>query len=131
MIAGDGVFGSTVSQSLDTSVLKLIALTVPVGVVVFLVLLFFLKVPTPNTPVLKGLKAIDWTGSLLVIGSALMVLLGLDFGNVTYHWSSATVVCLIVFGAVIVGVFIVNEWKVAANPIIPLRLFRNKSTTAA
>lgn len=103
----------------------------PVGAVVFVVLLFFLKVPNPHTPVLAGLKAIDWTGSLFIVGGALMILLGLEFGDVTYPWSSTTVICLIIFGAVSVGVFILNEWKVARNPIIPLRLFSNKSTVAA
>lgn len=95
----------------------------PVGAIVFLVLLFFLKVPSPSTPILAGLKVIDWTGSLLIVGGALMVLFGLTSGGVTYHWSSATVICLVVAGAVAVAIFFVNEWKVAANPIVPLRLF--------
>ena len=89
----------------------------------FVVLLFFLKVPSPGTPVLAGLKAIDWIGSILIIGGALMVLLGLESGDVTYPWSSATVISLILAGAVAVVIFFVNEWKIAANPIIPLRLF--------
>jgi hypothetical protein len=104
---------------------------VPIGAVVFPVLLLFLKLPSPNTPILIGLKAIDWSGSVLIVGGAFMVLLGLDFGNVTFPWSSVTVICLIVFGAVTMGVFVVNEWKFATNPIIPLRLFSNRSTVAA
>lgn len=115
----------------SVSVPKLTSRVVPVGAIVFVVLLFFLKVPTPNTPVLAGLKAIDWTGSLFIVGGTFMILLGLEFGDVTHPWSSATVICLIVFGAVAVGIFIVNEWKVARNPIIPLRLFSTRSTVAA
>ncbi|KAK3683586.1 putative MFS transporter [Podospora appendiculata] len=103
----------------------------PIGAVVFVVLLFFLDIPTPNTPVLDGLKAIDWAGGLLIVGSALMVLLGLEFGDVTLPWSSATVVCLIMFGLVVVGLFIVNELKFAVNPVIPLRLLTNRSSVAA
>ncbi|KAB5582841.1 putative MFS transporter [Coniochaeta sp. 2T2.1] len=106
-------------------------LNLPVGGVVFFVLLFFLEVPSPHTPVLAGLKAIDWTGSLLIVGSTLMILLGLEFGDVTYPWSSATVICLITFGTVVVGIFILNEWKLAINPVIPLRLFANRSSVAA
>ncbi len=106
-------------------------LSVPIGAIVFPVLFFSLKLPSPNTPVLAGLKAIDWAGSLLIVGVALMILLGLDFGNVTFPWSSATVICLIVFGIITAGVFLVNEWKFARNPVIPLRLFANKSTVAA
>jgi hypothetical protein len=104
---------------------------VPIGAVVFFVLLFFLKLPLPNTPVLAGLKAIDWTGGTLIVGAVLMILLGLEFGDVTFPWSSATVICLIVFGAVVIGIFIVNEWKFAMNPVIPLRLFSKRSSVAA
>lgn len=103
----------------------------PIGAVVFLVIAVFLNLPTPKTPVLAGLKAIDWAGSLLIVGAALMVLLGLEFGNVTFPRSSATVICLITFGAAAVGLFAVNEWKLAANPIIPLRLFRDRSSVAS
>jgi MFS family permease len=106
-------------------------INLPIGAVVLVVLLFFLKLPSPHTPVLAGLKAIDWVGSILIVGAALMILLGLDFGNVTFPWSSVTVVCLIVFGFVTIGVFIMNEWKFAKNPVIPLRLFIKRSAVAA
>ncbi|KAI1381951.1 major facilitator superfamily domain-containing protein [Hypoxylon crocopeplum] len=106
-------------------------INLPIGAVVFFVLLFFLNITTPHTPVLAGLKAIDWPGSLLIVGGALMILFGLESGGVTYPWSSTTIICLIVFGAVVVGIFLVNEWKFAANPIIPLRLFSSVSTAAA
>ena len=89
----------------------------------FVALLLFLKVPSPATPVLAGFKQSDWTGSVLIDGVSLMVLFGIEFGDVTYPWPSATVISLIVAGAVAVAIFIVNECKVAANPIIPLRLF--------
>lgn len=58
-----------------------------------------------------------------------MVLLALDFGDNTYAWDSPTVICLLVFGAVAVGIFTFNETKVR-NPVIPLRLFSTLSTSA-
>lgn len=106
-------------------------INLPIGAVVFVVLVFFLKLPSPHTPVLAGLKAIDWVGSILIVGAAMMILLGLDFGSITFPWSSATVICLIVFGVVTIAIFVVNEWKFAKNPVIPLRLFKKRSTVAA
>lgn len=106
-------------------------LPVPIGGVVFLAILLFLSLPSPNTPVLEGLKAIDWAGSLLIVGAAIMILLGLEFGDVTFPWSSATVICLLIFGVLTIGLFILNEWKFAINPVIPLRLFSNRSSVAA
>ncbi|KAI0406530.1 major facilitator superfamily-domain-containing protein [Xylaria palmicola] len=106
-------------------------INLPIGGVVFIVLLLFLKVPSPNTPIWTGIKAIDWTGSLLCLGGTVLVLLGLDFGDAVYPWSSAAVINLIVFGAVTIGIFIVNEWKFAQNPIVPLHLLSTWSKAAA
>ncbi|KZL86695.1 plays a role in the entry into g0 [Colletotrichum incanum] len=106
-------------------------INLPIGGVVFAVLFFFLDLPSPNTSVLAGLKAIDWTGSALCMGGSLMILLALDFGDVTHPWSSATVICLMVFGVVVIGIFLVNEWKFAANPVLPLRLLSTWSKAAA
>ncbi|MCJ1291341.1 hypothetical protein MMC34_002884 [Xylographa carneopallida] len=97
----------------------------------FFILLIFLDIETPRTPILAGLKAIDWFGSLTIVGGTVMFLFGLEFGGVTYPWSSATVVCLLVFGVVTIGIFFLIEWKVAKYPVIPLRLFSKRSNVAA
>ena len=67
----------------------------------------------------------------MCVGGALMVLLGLDLGDVTFPWSSATVVSLLVFGMLTIGLFLVNEWKFARYPIIPLRLLSSPAKAAA
>jgi Fungal trichothecene efflux pump (TRI12) len=100
---------------------------VPIVGAVFFLLWFSLKLSTPRTPIWEGLKAIDWTGGSLVIGSTLMLLLGLDFGGVTRPWSSATVICLLTFSAVAGVLFVVNEKKLAKYPVIPMELFRHRS----
>lgn len=60
-----------------------------------------------------------------------MFLLGLEYGGVNYPWSSPTVICLIVFGIVTLGLFVINEWKFAKYPIMPLRLFKLRSNIAS
>lgn len=104
---------------------------VPITGVVFCLLYFALKLDAPETPIWEGLKAVDWTGSLLIVGSTLMLLLGLDFGGVSHPWNSATVICLLVFGICVGGLFVLNEWKVTNYPIIPLHLFRHWSGIAS
>ncbi|KAK4188260.1 major facilitator superfamily-domain-containing protein [Podospora australis] len=106
-------------------------INLPIGAAVILTLAFFLSIPSPKTPVMSGLKAIDWTGTVLIIGGTLMVLLGLDFGDVFFPWTSATVLCLLMIGSAVLGLFFLNEWKLATNPLFPLRLFSNRSTSAA
>jgi MFS family permease len=92
---------------------------------------FFLHLDNPRTPVWDGLKAIDWLGSLSIVGGTLMLLLGLEFGGVAYAWNSATVICLIIFGILTGFLFVLNEWKLAKYPIMPLRLFKDTSNVAA
>ena len=103
----------------------------PITGTVFILLFFFLHLDNPRTPVWDGLKAVDWVGSLSIVGGTLMLLLGLEFGGVTYPWGSAKVICLIVFGILVAGLFIINEWKFARHPVMPLRLFKFRSNIAS
>jgi hypothetical protein len=80
---------------------------------------------------IDGIKAIDWFGSLSVLGLTLMLLLGLDFGGVTFAWSSSQVICLIVFGSLCSLLFIYSEKRLAKYPIMPLGIFSRPSNVAA
>lgn len=106
-------------------------INLPFGGVILAVLVFFLKLHNPRTPLKQGLAAIDWIGNLLVIGGTLMILMGLQFGGVDFAWNSATVICLIVFGAVAVALFCIYESKFASYPVIPPRIFRYRNSVSA
>ena len=99
---------------------------VPVGGLSFAGLLFFLKIENPRTPFIAGIRSVDWTGSLFIIGGTLMFLFGLEFGGGDYPWKSATVICLILFGIISWAMAMIIEWKVAKYPVIPVRLFHNR-----
>lgn len=96
-----------------------------------LVLFIFLDIHTPKTPLVAGFKAIDWFGTLLIIGGTTMILLALQFGGINFPWNSATVICLLVFGALTIVMFFVVEWKFAEWPVIPIRIFKRPSNLAA
>lgn len=93
--------------------------------------MLFLDLKNPKTPLVEGLKAIDWLGSFFVVGGTLMFLFGLEYGGVTFPWDSATVLCLIIIGIATFGLFILVEIKVAKYPIIPGRIFRKSSNVAS
>lgn len=73
----------------------------------------------------------DWLGTIAVVGATVMFLLGLGYGGLLYPWDSAALICLIVFGVVTLGIFVLIEWKVAKYPVISPRLFRSTSNLAA
>uniref|UniRef100_L2FH45 MFS drug transporter n=1 Tax=Colletotrichum fructicola (strain Nara gc5) TaxID=1213859 RepID=L2FH45_COLFN len=74
-------------------------INLPISGVSLLILVFFLKIHTPKTPLMKGLMAID----------------------------CPTVVCLIVFGCVGFGVFALVEKFLAKYPLMPRSLFSEVS----
>ncbi|KAK3290150.1 major facilitator superfamily-domain-containing protein [Chaetomium fimeti] len=91
-----------------------------------IITIIFLHIHNPKTPLVKGLKAIDWVGSVLIVGATLMFLIGLESGGVSHPWGSAFVICLIVFGVVAYVLFAVYE-RYARYPVIPKRIFAGLS----
>jgi EmrB/QacA subfamily drug resistance transporter len=106
-------------------------INLPLDGIAFLIILFVLDLHTPTTPWGAGLKAIDWLGSLTMVAGTLMLLLGLEFGGVSFPWASATVICLIVFGFVAMGAFFAVEHYLAPYPLMPLSIFSKRSNIAA
>ncbi|KAJ5692546.1 Efflux pump dotC [Penicillium macrosclerotiorum] len=98
-------------------------LNLPIGGFSLVILFFFLRIESPKTSLLAGLRSIDWGGTFMIIGGTLMFLFGLEFGGINFPWASATVICLIIFGVVTWGLAMLIEWKFAKYPIIPPRLF--------
>lgn len=105
-------------------------INLPLDGIAFFILLFFLDLKTPRTPFMEGLKAIDWIGSITIVGGTLMFLFGLQYGGVTHPWDSAEVLCLIIFGVVTWAIFGIWEWKFAKYPIMPMGLFASVSRLA-
>ena len=105
-------------------------INLPFDGVAFGLVVIFLDLKTPKTPLIAGIRAIDWAGSLLIVGGTTMFLIGLGLGGVSYAWTSPTVLCLLIFGLLAIGLFILAEAKVA-YPIMPLRILKNRSNIAA
>ena len=103
----------------------------PFDGIAFAIIFVFLDIETPKTAILPGLKAIDWLGVLTVTSGTVMFLLGLEYGGVSFPWSSATVLCLLIFGVVLMVLFFLNEKYLAKYPMMPLRLFSRISNVAS
>ncbi|CAK4030796.1 MFS-type transporter [Lecanosticta acicola] len=102
----------------------------PLDGLAFFILLFFLDIKTPRTPLVQGLKAIDWIGTLLIVGGTLLFLFGLQYGGETAPWDSAEVLCLIIIGVFTLFLFAMWEWKFAKYPIMPMALFGSLTNCA-
>jgi len=93
-------------------------------------LLFFLDIHNPRTPLKVGLKAVDWFGIISILGLMIMVLLGLDFGGAAFPWKSPTVIGLILAGCFMEVLFFWSEKSLAKYPLMPLGIFQERSNMA-
>ncbi|PLB44777.1 MFS general substrate transporter [Aspergillus steynii IBT 23096] len=105
-------------------------INLPVCGTAFVLLFLFLDIHNPRTGVIEGIKAVDWFGSFSILGLAVMVLLGLDFGGDIFPWDSPKVICLIVFGCLMTLIFIYCEKRLAKYPLMPLGIFGKRSNIA-
>lgn len=126
------VFLSSVPLHASNTSASTVYINLPFDGVALIVLFFALKVEINKEPIMKGLRSLDWTGFALIIGGTLCFLYGLESGSSGMaSWSSAQVICLIVFGFLALVLFAVWEAKFAANPIIPFRIFDKATNIAA
>ncbi|KAJ2376697.1 hypothetical protein IW150_001829 [Coemansia sp. RSA 2607] len=99
--------------------------SLPVGGVAGLFIILFLRLPRPQGSLTEKLKRVDFIGMIVLVGGIVMLLLALSFAGDTHPWDSPLVICLLVFSFVLVVIFVLIEWKIPSEPIMPLRLFKN------
>ncbi|MFG2099506.1 MDR family MFS transporter [Micromonospora echinaurantiaca] len=81
-------------------------------------------------PFTRREHAIDWLGAGLLVAGVSCLLLALSWGGNEYAWGSGVIIGLLVAGAVLGVLFVLQEARVA-EPILPLRLFRSRTFALA
>ncbi|MFF5492655.1 DHA2 family efflux MFS transporter permease subunit [Streptomyces aquilus] len=97
----------------------------PVGVVALAVIATVLRIPRKATR-----HVIDYLGTLLIASVATCLVLVASLGGTTWGWGSPQIVGLAVLG-VVLGVAFVAVERRAAEPVLPLKLFRIRTFTLA
>ncbi|MYX20393.1 MDR family MFS transporter, partial [Streptomyces sp. SID8380] len=83
---------------------------------------------TLHLPVVKRKVKVDWAGAFFVAAAVSLLLLWVTFAGDKYDWMSWQTGAMLA-GAVVLGLIFVFVESKAAEPIIPLRLFRNRTIT--
>jgi len=100
-------------------------INIPIGIVA----LFVTAAQLPGT--LQRLHhVIDYLGTVLLTLATTALVLFTSLGGTTYRWGSAPIIAMAVSGVVLTVVFLYVETR-AAEPVIPLGLFRNRVFSAA
>lgn len=92
---------------------------VPIGAIALFVVAAVL-----HLPVHRQEHRIDFLGAALLVGTVTMTLLVTVWGGNEYAWTSPTIVALAIAAALLFVGFVLQERR-AAEPILPLRLFRS------
>jgi EmrB/QacA subfamily drug resistance transporter len=95
----------------------------PVGIVALAVIAAVLRIPRKSTR-----HVIDYLGTLLIASVATCLVLVASLGGTTWGWGSARIVGLAVLGVVLAVAFVAVERR-AAEPVLPLKLFRVRTFT--
>jgi EmrB/QacA subfamily drug resistance transporter len=95
-------------------------INVPIGIVALLVTGIVLRLPRPS-----GRPRVDVLGMSLLGAAVVCVVLLSSWGGTTYAWGSPVIIGLGVATAVLTAGWLVSA-RYAADPVIPLRLFRDQ-----
>lgn len=98
-------------------------LGIPLGIVSLFLVSRFMKLPHERRDV-----KIDVLGMVVLSGALVTILLGTSLGGTTFPWASPEILGLYLAGAVLTGLFVAIELRVS-EPVLPLRLFRNRQFT--
>ncbi|KAI8378397.1 major facilitator superfamily domain-containing protein [Blakeslea trispora] len=105
-------------------------INLPIGAAAMAVLFVFLKLPTPHGKLSEKLKRVDYAGTVIVLAFATLFLLALNFGGQTFPWKSAAVIVPLVLSVALVSLLVLVEKKFAKEPLMPPRLFKNRSVVS-
>jgi EmrB/QacA subfamily drug resistance transporter len=99
---------------------------IPVAALAFVVLQ-----KTLHLPVVRRDVSIDYLGATLLVGGVSLLLVWVSLAGSQFAWGSATSIGLVVAGVAVVVLAVYVEARVAREPVIPLRLFRDRTTSLA
>ncbi|GAA0296110.1 hypothetical protein GCM10010302_38500 [Streptomyces polychromogenes] len=85
---------------------------------------------TLHLPVVRRDVKVDWLGAFLISGAVSLLLIWVTQAGDSYDWISWTTLAM-TCGAVVLGLLFLLVESRASDPIIPLRLFRNKTISLA
>ncbi|MEV4936761.1 MDR family MFS transporter [Streptomyces zaomyceticus] len=98
---------------------------VPFAIIALIVLQKTLKLP-----VVKRQVKVDWAGALFISAAVSLLLIWVTFAGDKYDWMSWQTAAMVLGAIALGGIFVLVESR-ASEPIIPLRLFRNRTITLA
>ncbi|KAF1982136.1 MFS general substrate transporter [Aulographum hederae CBS 113979] len=125
-----GVFGGWVNDASPIGWRMAFLVQVPFIVVSGIIVAFTVKIPVKEKS-MSRIKRVDFLGSLTLIMSLVLLLLGLNSGGNIVPWTHPLVLASLPLSVVFLCAFVYVEKKVAAEPVIPVDLLLDRTVAAA
>lgn len=90
-----------------------------------------IKLKVLPTSFAEKVKRIDYIGTVLFVGSATGFMMGMSWGGVQYAWTSWHTLVPIIVGVAGFVAFYFYEDRIAVEPLVPTRIFKNVNLASA
>ncbi|WXC44115.1 hypothetical protein QX201_003850 [Fusarium graminearum] len=97
------------------------------GAVCFVLLIFLLPLKPVSGSLKDKVRKIDWWGVLASIAGIVLTVMSINSGGSIWAWKNVKTISMMTIGIIMILVFIIIEALFAKIPIIPLRLFKQRS----
>ncbi|KAM0804156.1 major facilitator superfamily domain-containing protein [Usnea florida] len=126
-----GVFGGFLNDVWDWKLAFLVQLPLTAASLIMITINLEQHSTGVARPKTSKLKRVDFLGSLLLVSTLVLLLLGLNSGGNIVSWHHPLVLTSLPLSAILLIAFIVAEEKFAPEPIIPVRLILNRTVASA
>lgn len=123
-----GVFGGWINDALSWRWAFLIQ--VPLIVVSGLLVHFTIKIPVKEKN-MSRIRRVDFLGSTTLVASLVLLLLALNSGGNLVPWTHPLVLTSLPLAALFLAAFVYTEDRLAAEPIIPVRLLLHRTVATS
>lgn len=102
-------------------------INIPLCVIPIVGLYWSLHLQVDTSSLKSKLARVDYLGLILFSGASTAFLIGLTAGGTIHPWSSGRTIAPLVLGIVLYIIFVLVQWKVSKEPMMPLRIFRDRT----
>ncbi|EAU87380.2 MFS multidrug transporter [Coprinopsis cinerea okayama7 len=102
----------------------------PVCGVSFVLVMFFMALPTPKGTLKEKFFAMDWIGNILVIASSSALVIALTWGGGRYPWNTAQVLVPLILGVLGLIAWWFYEVKYSSHPTVAPELLGNRTSVS-
>ena len=126
-----GVFGGFLNDVWDWKLAFLVQIPLTVASLIMITIHLEKHSTGVARPKTSKLQRVDFLGSLLLVGTLVSLLLGLNSGGNIVSWHHPLVLTSLPLAALLFITFVVVEENFAPEPILPIRLILNRTVAAA